>query len=447
MIRSLYLFILIALLALGGVWLADNPGSVAIRWDNYIVETNVIVLALIMLIFALVVMLLYQGYAWMKASPGRLGGAFSARRRSKGLEALSNGMVAIAAGDADEARKAAVAAEKHLKGEPMTLLLAAQAAELNEDDRAAQIYYDRMTKREDTEFLGLRGLIGRAKADGDVTEALLHTKRADELKPGTEWVLKELLEIYLKTRQYEEADTVLARMARGKAGKSAKVRHLKAVISYERALAQYKAEEKTLALTLALQAHDLDPDFVPASALALYLSEPGRKRDKLINEIWRHTPHPDIAKAIKDGGPSGAASDWYLQVKRLLAPLKPDHRETALVMARAAFEAQEWGDARQYLDKAAQIDPSTSVYRLLAELEEKANADAAAARNWIIKSTEAPQDPLWICGNCGRQEPTWSTHCPSCDGFDSMTWRKPDRGHGADEFLEAEIVQEIEAPS
>ncbi|MBL4907169.1 MAG: hypothetical protein JKX94_06945 [Sneathiella sp.] len=140
MIRSIYLFVLFALFAAGGVWLADHPGNVAIRWDNYVVETNVIVLVSIALISALLLTLLYRIYVWLRTGPGRLGGAFAARRRSKGLEALSSGMVAIAAGDANEARRAAVEAEKHLSGEPMTLLLAAQAAELNKDDRAAGIY-------------------------------------------------------------------------------------------------------------------------------------------------------------------------------------------------------------------------------------------------------------------------------------------------------------------
>ncbi len=447
MIRSIYLFILLALFAIGGVWLADHPGNVSIRWDNYVVETNVIVLVALALIFAALLTLSYQIFMWLRNGPDRLGGAFAARRRGKGLEALSNGMVAIAAGDANEARRAAIEAEKHLAGEPMTLLLAAQAAELNEDDRAARIYYDRMTERADTEFLGLRGLISRAKAENDADKTLEHAKRADALKPGTEWVLKELFELYLKARNYDEAVTTLDRMARGKKAKGVKVKRLHAVIGYERAVTLLEAGEKERAKTLVIAAHEQDPAFVPASILCIRLMDAGRKLDKVIADAWRHSPHPDIASATQVLVPNELPKDWYNRAVKVFGSIQPEHRETALVLAKASLGASEWGQARKYLNQAAKADPSSSIYRLLADLDEKANADAIAARKWILKSAEAPQDPLWICGSCGRQEISWSAHCPSCDSFDSFSWRKADRGSESHDVLGAEVVQEIEAPA
>lgn len=445
MIRSIYLFILFALLAAGGVWLADHPGDVVIRWGNYSIETNVIVIVVAVLILAALITLLYSIFVWLRTGPGRLGGAFAARRRGKGLEALSNGMVAIAIGDADEARRAAIEAEKHLAGEPMTLLLAAQAAELNKDDRAARVYYDRMTERSDTEFLGLRGLISRARVEKDTDKALEHALRADELKPGTEWVLKELFELYLQARNFEQADLVLTRMARGKAAKSDKVKHLHAVIGYERASSKLKAGDKDGARALALNAHDQDPAFTPAAVMAIGLMAEGRKRDKVITEAWRHGPHPDIADAVQALITNEYPRDWYNRAVKIFAQIQPQHRETALVLARAALGASEWAQARKYLNQAVTADPSSSVYRLLADLDEKANADAVAARKWILKSAEAPQDPLWICGSCGRQEIAWSAHCPACDSFDSQSWRQADRGSVHPEIISAEVVQEIEA--
>lgn len=445
MIRSIYLFVLFALLAVGGVWLADNPGDVTLRWDNYVIETNVIVVVVAIVALALLIMILYRIFVLLRTSPGRLGGVFATRRRSKGLEALSSGMVAIAAGDANEARRAAVEAEKHLGGEPMTLLLAAQAAELNKDDRAAGIYYDRMTERSDTEFLGLRGLIVRAKAEKDDAKALEHAIRADTLKPGTEWVLKELFELYIKVRNYDDADGVLKRMARGKAAKSGKVKHLHAVIGYERAVGKWNEGQTDGARNMAIIAHDQDPAFVPASVMAIKLMEAGRKRDKIIAEAWSHGPHPDIATVVKGLVDQEYPRDWYNRAIKTFGNIQPEHRETALILAQASIEASEWGEARKYLNKVVESDPSSSVYLLLAELDEKANADAIAARKWILKSAEAPQDPIWICGSCGRQEVTWSAHCPSCDSFDTFTWRKADRGSAEPGIIEAEVVQEIEA--
>ncbi|MEH6404137.1 MAG: heme biosynthesis HemY N-terminal domain-containing protein [Sneathiella sp.] len=447
MIRSLYLFILFAIIAVAGVWLTDHPGQVSINWDSYVIETNIVVLVVTALLAGVAITLLYRLFLWLKNSPARLGGALSARKRSKGLEALSSGMVAIAAGDAREARLAAIEAEKHLKNEPMALLLAAQAAELNEDDRAARIYYDKLAARSDTEFLGIRGLIARAKADNDLDLALKHATRADELKPGTEWVLKDLFELSLKARQFEKADALLDRMTRGKASKSAKVKRLHAVIGYARATGKIAQNDQSEATRLALLAHAFDPTFVPASVLAIGLMDAGRKRDKLIQEAWDHAPHPDIAATVKGLVKDETPADWYIRAKKIFAGLQPNHRETALVLARASFDAREWGNTRTYLDLAIKADPSASVYLLRANFEEKANADAAAARSWILKSAEAAPDPHWICDSCGRQETQWSSHCPACDSFDSQQWRKADIGLQHSPVLEAEIVPEIAAPA
>ncbi|MBL4907168.1 MAG: hypothetical protein JKX94_06940 [Sneathiella sp.] len=302
-----------------------------------------------------------------------------------------------------------------------------------------------MTERPETEFLGLRGLINRAKADKNEERALEHAKRADQLKPGTEWVLKELLELYLKARHYDDAEMILNRMARGKAANGEKVARLHAVIGYERALSKLKAGNREGAKTLILAAHNRDPGFVPASVLTISFMEAGRKREKVIADAWRRSPHPDIAAAVQALIPNETPKDWYARATKRFAAIQPDHRETALVLARASIGASEWGQARKFLNQAAQADPSSSIYRLLADLDEKANADAVAARNWILKSADAPQDPLWICGSCGRQETSWSAHCPSCDSFDAFTWRKADRGADLQAVLEPEVVEEITA--
>ncbi len=448
MTRAIFLFVLLALLAFGAVWLADYPGTVDLTWAGYQVQTSIVVVATLALVFAVLVAFLYRFWLWLKRGPGRVGALFSARRREKGLEAISSGMVAIAAGDPVEARRQAVAAEKHLSGEPMTLLLAAQAAELNEDDRAAQIYYDRMIKREDTEFLGLRGLIQRARKEGDIGQARSLAERADALRPGTEWVLKELYELALKARDWDKADSALGRLARGKAAKGEAVRRAKAVISYERALVALEHGNEEEGLSLALTSHDLDRSFVPAAVLAVKLTaklESQRKLQKLIADTWKHSPHRDLAEAIRLTNSGEQPPDWFRRAQETVAPNNKDHVETHLMLAKAALASSDWGAAREHLVKAGGDTPPASIYHMLASLEEKANADAIAAREWILKSANAPQDPLWICNNCGRQQDKWSVHCPSCDSFDSFSWKAPDRGTQSLESIDVEVVEEIKA--
>lgn len=442
MFRSLYLFALIALLALGAVWLANNPGVVSLRWDEYVIETNMVVLALAALILALILAVLIVIYRWLRASPGKLGGVFASRRRSKGMDAISHGMVAIASGNANEARRAAIEAEKHLKGSPMTLLLAAQAAELNKDERATEIYYGKLAENPETEFLGLRGLIGQAKRENKLAQAVELAERADRLKPGTDWVLQELLSLNVKLRNFEAANLVLDRNIRGKLAKDPKFIRLRAVILYERAMEKLIQSDVVAAKSFLQASRTADPTFIPTATRLITLSDDDRKQEKLISGIWSDCPHPDVAAAIKNLVPLEGESDWYARARKLFLQVRPDHRDSLLVLAKAAMTAREWGDARKFLNALIEADPTVSVYRLLADLEEKANADAIAARKWIQKSTEAKADPEWHCKGCGRQEVKWTPICGSCGQFDSYVWKSPDRGDAMEE-LEAQMVHEL----
>jgi HemY protein len=45
MIRVLLFLALVALVALGAVWIADRPGDIAITWQGWRIETSVMVAA------------------------------------------------------------------------------------------------------------------------------------------------------------------------------------------------------------------------------------------------------------------------------------------------------------------------------------------------------------------------------------------------------------------
>ncbi|WP_025897226.1 tetratricopeptide repeat protein [Sneathiella glossodoripedis] len=324
----------------------------------------------------------------------------------------------------------------------MTLLLAAQAAELNRDERATGIYYTKMTEKPETRLLGLRGLVNQAKRNNEYQKALELALQADQEKPGTDWVLKELFDLSLQLKDFDGALKYLERSGKGKAAKDPARLHLKAILEYERAIRRLDASDVQQAQALLQRAHDLDPDFVPATAKLISLSDDGRRREKLISAAWRQTPHPDVALAIKRLVPVESEADWYARAKKLFLSTNPDHRESLIELAKAALAAREWGDARKYLNALLESDPSVSVYRLLADLEEKANADAAAARNWIQKIPEAKADPEWHCDHCGRIQRKWTSRCGSCNSFDSFEWKSTDVDL-EDQLIEAQVVKEL----
>ena len=126
MIRVLLFLALVALLAFGVVWLADRPGDVAIIWQGYRIETSVMVAVVAVAIVALIAVMVWSIVRNILRSPDLVAMFLSHRRGVRGYLAISRGLVAVGAGDAAAAKRAANEAERIAPGEPLALLLNAQ---------------------------------------------------------------------------------------------------------------------------------------------------------------------------------------------------------------------------------------------------------------------------------------------------------------------------------
>ena len=183
MIQALWFMVVLAALALAGVWLADHPGSVTVLWQGYRLDSSVALLVSVVAVIAVVAALVYRFWIVLLGLPSAFGRRRTARRRRRGFEALTRGMVAVAAGDAEDARRQGKRAEGLLEDPPLTLLLSAQAAQLAGDEQAAERFFTAMLERPETEFLGLRGLLTQGIKRHDWDEALALARRAYRLRP------------------------------------------------------------------------------------------------------------------------------------------------------------------------------------------------------------------------------------------------------------------------
>lgn len=427
MIRVLiYLGILVVLGAVAA-WVADHPGRVVLRWEHVQVETTVALLAVAVVVFALILTGILQLVRWLYIGPRRIRVFRAERRRQRGYRALTHGLVAAAAGNAPGAKKAAETAEGLLGEPPLTLLLTAQAAQLEGDTAAAKTAFRRMLDHDETEFLGLRGLIVQAVRAGDRATALSLARRAFEISPETAWVLSNLVELEIQAGDWQRAGRALdAAIAAGRIDKE-DGRRRQALLLYQQGLAAADAGNDGQALKLARQALDRRPDFVPGNLLAARLMTAagrGRQAQKLLERGWGLTAHPDLARAYIAAGDPAEPLDQVRALTTLTAS-HPDSREGHLVVAEAALAAELWGTAREHLGSAINGRPTARACRLMARLEEAENDDAAAARQWLVKATEADPDPQWLCTACGTPAPEWQLYCANCDAFDSLDWRAP----------------------
>jgi HemY protein len=429
MVRALIFFLKLAVLVAIAVWIADQPGRAIIEWQGYRVETTFGILLLVVLAIAAVAAVFWRVWGKLLGLPSSVGGWLDDRRLRKGYQALTQGMVSVAAGEPDEARRHARRADELLDEPPLTMLLSAQAAQLNGDEDSARRYFERMLENEDTVFLGLRGLLRQAEREGDLAAALDYARRAHEIRPQTPWVLNAIFELSLRTGDLERAlDAVDEMRKRGLVTRDAAKRR-RGVVLTELARWALSDDRDAFARDYSREAYDLAPELVPAARVrAQVLVEDGRNRAaaKVIEKTWGREPHPDLVDLYLRARPGRNAADRYTRVKKL-ADKHPGHRESELALGRTALEAELWGEARRHLMAAGGDAPTEEVCRLLAELEERENDDREAARAWLMRATDAPADPAWVCASCGAVASEWHATCGACGSFDSFSWCTPPR--------------------
>ncbi len=431
--RAIPALVAIALIVAAVVFVADQPGGVVVTWRGWEIETSVAVLALATAVVAVAVALLVSLFRFLLRSPKSFARARRERRRREGYRALTQGMVAGAAGHAEEAQKLARRADSLLAEPPLTLLLSAQAAQLNGDERAASNYFTAMLERVETEFLGLRGLIMQALRDGDEATALRLTTRAKELRPKTPWVLTHLLELQARHGRWQAAEATLVEVERRKALAQPASRHRHAVILHQHAVEADTEGRGSEAMRSARKANALEPGFAPAAArYARMLAVRGQKRRarRTLEAAWRAAPHPAIAEAYAELFADEPPLQRMKHVARLAA-LNPDHVESRIALAAAALQARLWGEARRHLTPALGETGERAaprVCRLMAEIEESEHGDLAAARMWLSRAASAAsQDAAWVCEACAKESGEWRAVCENCHGFATLEWSAAER--------------------
>lgn len=427
MVRILaYLVILVGLVAIA-VWLADHPGDVSLSWQGWRIDTSVAVLALGVAAVAALAALLYRMWLFVRRVPRRVAGARRENRRRRGYLALTRGMVAVAAGDAAEARRQMKRADGMLGDPPLTMLLSAQALQLSGDEQAAEKFFSAMLARPETEFLGLRGLLTQALKRGDTEKARGLAERAYRLQPRSEWAAATLFDLEAKSGAWKAARDTLTRSAKHGLVAADTHKERAAALDFQLALEALERGDESAAVKLLRRLCEAAPGFTPAVARLARIHLDGGQGGRaatLIERAWAVAPHPDLASLYwrARGADAGLAR---AKAAQRLARQNPDHPESHLAIAGAALEARLWGEARRHLGLAGGEAPPARVCRLMAELEESEKGDGAAARAWLVRATLADPDPAWVCAECGHAVADWRIRCDQCDALASFHWQTP----------------------
>jgi len=423
MIRTIIFLLAIAVGAFVVGWFIDREGSVDIVWLDHHISTSVAVLVgAVVLLTALLI-----GLWWVTVvalnSPARVAQRARERRARKAHQAMTQGLIAVGAGDVAAAARHAGEARKLAPHEPLTLLLSAQSAQLSGDRAAAEKMFAEMTSRADTKMLGLHGLFVEARRRNDLVAARALAERAVSTPPAPHWAGRAVLEFRCASGDWDGAlETLDGNYKVGLLDRDA-YRRQRAVLLTARARALVD-KDRNAAKVAAFEAVKLSPDLVPAAALAgKFYVDAGdtRRAARVLETAWRAHPHPDLAEVYVNLKPGDSARERLGRAEKL-AGMAPGNVEGALALARAAIDAQSFAAARTALTPLL-VAPTQRVALLMADLEEKESGNIGRARAWMARALRALRDPAWTAD--GFVSEVWLPVSPATGRIDAFEWKVP----------------------
>jgi HemY protein len=422
-IRIVLFLLGVTLLALGAMWVVERPGEIVLTWQGWRISTSVTVALVALAALLAATIFIWSLFRFFVMAPGNLSMFLTERRRARGWRALSRGMIAVGSGNLQLARNSANEAQKILGSEPLAMLLAAQAAQLDGDAPRAEAEFRAMLINPETRMLGLRGLYLEARRRDDHFAARDAAEEAAKSDAKILWASEALLEFQSIRGEWDEALLTVEREAKaGTIDKTVAKRRRAVLLTAQGLLSEHGDPDK--ALMLAKEAAKLAPSLVPGAALAGRMEARSgslRRGQRVIEKAWAVAPHPELAESYGGLRLQDSAKERLVRIKSL-ARKNSEHPEAAIAIARAAIDAQDFVAAREALLPFA-TNPTQAMCLMMAEIEAVEHGDHGKAREWTSRAVRAKRDLAWVAD--GFVSERWLPASPLTGRLDAFEWKEP----------------------
>lgn len=427
MTRLLIYILAVLAFAIGFAWLAERPGDLVLNWQGQRIETSLMFAVAVIVSLMALIMFSWWLIRSVLASPQMITRYFRARKRDRGYQALSTGLIAAGSGDAATARKMTQRTIGLLSAdqEPLIHLLDAQTALIEGKNDEARAKFEAMSEDPETRELGLRGLYLEARRLGALEAAQHYAEQAAETAPHLPWAAEAALAFKSAEGAWDDALRILEKQRAARVIDKAAADRKKAVLLTARATDKLEGGDVSGARTDGLEANRLAATLVPAAlvaAQALFRENNLSKGSRILEKLWKSAPHPEVAEAYVHARPGDSTHDRLKRAQKLEG-LKRNHRESLQAVARAALDAQEFKLAREKAEAASRMGPCESIYLLLADIEEADTGDQGRVRHWLAQAVRAPRDEAWTAD--GYVSDHWAAVSPVTGKLDVFEWKLP----------------------
>lgn len=396
MIRLILVVLVIVAACVVTVIVTLNPGSASFQFMGIEGRMPFALAAGLLLLLTFGLLIVWRLVLGLWTAPDNIRKFNRRRRKEKGFDALERALIAAAAGEGETAVRQAARADALLERPALSRLLAARAAEAAGNLPGAEAHYEAMLEDPKTRLVARRGLAQIAHERGEHAATAAHAEEAFNQSKSVRWAFDALFDAQVAQGDWLAALTTLAEGEKRKQIAADPARRRKAVLLTAAAMDREESDPDK-ARSLAEQAATAAPSFAPAATLAARLLAANRKHSRaesLLKSAWSAAPHPALARALADLRKSDTKAKRAERLKALAA-IRAEHRESRLLLAEAALEGGETGEARAALDPLLEFGtPSARLCALAARLARQEDDDKAA-RRWMTRAAHAPGEADW----------------------------------------------------
>jgi HemY protein len=422
-VLTLKLSLLVAILFI----LVRLPGHSVLNYYGYSIELNTGLLVGGAIVFFILFHKILMLWKWMRKLPTRFKKRRMERRVNKSTELVIEAFNTIAAGDSKQALILLNKARQLNKDDVFNAIFTAQTTYNNEDDAQSEQRFRGLLKKDETRFLGYRGLVLLRTRQGKLDDAHHFLQQALQERPDSPWVLGQLFNWNVEHSSFSGAQTILEQLRIGGYLTKLEMQRKKAVLLWVKAEHCLKENNFEEFYESVIEALRLAPELTDATvALVNYYGESNResKAWKCLKKGYSFNPHPDLLSGLKELFKQKNPLEIYQRGEELIST-HPNHVTTHWLMAKLAIEAKLWGQARLHLEALRKIKLSQTFFELMAELETQENpTNFEKIQILYSQASHASRPPVWACQNCYTVLPKWYAFCPSCHSFDQIVWEE-----------------------
>ena len=385
MTRLVVYLLAVALAASGLAWLADRPGTLQITWQGYEIETTVLRATVMLALLIAGATFVWSILRAIWNSPSLIGERIVTRRKRRGLDSISSGLIAIGAGDGALAARHAAAARKSLPHEPLTHCCAHRRRSLQAIGRRRGASTNRCSHRQTPSSLACAGYSSRRSARAQARRPATTPIARSSPTPNSNGRPTRCFNRNADRETGLALSTTLSHARKNGHVEKAVADRRRAVLLTAQAV-ELEDDDPDLALTLAMDAHALATDLSPAAAVAgrIYASRGATaKAAKVLQRTWAKSPHPDLASAYAYARIGDSPTDRLDRIRQLAA-LNPHSIESPVAVATTAIEARAFSEARAALEPVISAGRLTRrVAVLMARIEAGEKGEKGRVREWL----------------------------------------------------------------